>query len=446
MAKVNKTKTNKKENEYKKWKITVGILSGLAFLSTASCIAMGIACYIGHNKKPVQNITITYKTDNRITIETGSFEVKSNQKFRDFPKPVIKDTSIGYFVDGFETEDGKIVDDNTMFDKDTTIIVKSKYITDQNILKEKTLLVTANDAPSSVRLSTENRQRVKLYVYAPNPIGSLTPDEYSWFVLDYTNYYGISFPQGKTVYIYGSNPNGFSPANAHLQINGNASISGKILSLIDGGDTNTIKKLPDKAFQGLFQDSEGTLAVDNNFFPSNVELSDYCFRGMFKNCQSLTKLSEDTSLNYDVLTKGCCYEMFSGCKNLSSISKDFLPATNLSESCYHLMFKDCIMLNATINLPATTLQKYCYYSMFSGCTSLTSAPNLHSNNFAISCYANMFNGCSNLKVKEGGEENVFLDLSSVHEKPTNAFSNIFDGTGGSFVDNPELGKKYSWYL
>lgn len=48
-------------------------------------------------------------------------------------------------------------------------------------------------------------------------------------------------------------------------------------------------------------------------------------------------------------------------------------------------------------LPATTLSDKCYHQMFYGCSNLTTAPVLPATTLAGHCYTNMFRNCSNLK-------------------------------------------------
>lgn len=60
--------------------------------------------------------------------------------------------------------------------------------------------------------------------------------------------------------------------------------------------------------------------------------------------------------------------MFGNCKNLTG--PPALPATELAEECYHLMFTDCTSLNVAPTLPATVLRKSCYAGMFRNCSML----------------------------------------------------------------------------
>ena len=60
------------------------------------------------------------------------------------------------------------------------------------------------------------------------------------------------------------------------------------------------------------------------------------------------------------------------------------------------MFIDCISLITPPELPATELKENCYSVMFSGCSSLKTAPILAAKKFAFNCYDRMFYNCTSL--------------------------------------------------
>ncbi len=95
----------------------------------------------------------------------------------------------------------------------------------------------------------------------------------------------------------------------------NISVSGNIMSLLDGADFNEALELPEKS----------------------------AFAGLFYSC---TKLTDASSLK--------------------------LPATTLTDYCYDSMFRSCSNMTAAPTLPAQTLASYCYNALFSGCSKLTS--------------------------------------------------------------------------
>ena len=61
--------------------------------------------------------------------------------------------------------------------------------------------------------------------------------------------------------------------------------------------------------------------------------------------------------------------MFGGCVEL--VNAPELPATTLTESCYHSMFEDCTKLTTAPVLPASTLPMACYQRMFYNCVNLS---------------------------------------------------------------------------
>lgn len=91
------------------------------------------------------------------------------------------------------------------------------------------------------------------------------------------------------------------------------------------------------------------------------------------------------------------YHLFKGCSGLTNTVYLEMPATTLSNSCYHSMFIGCTSLITTPKLPARTLQMSCYENMFGGCTSLETPPVLGASILANDCYESMFNGCTSLK-------------------------------------------------
>ena len=135
----------------------------------------------------------------------------------------------------------------------------------------------------------------------------------------------------------------------------------------------------------------------------------------------------------------CYTEMFCDCTNL--VTAPELPATTLAGKCYQSMFEDCINLARTPELPATTLARDCYWSMFSGCTNLTTAPELPATTLEENCYLWMFRGCSKLKVNTSSGNKIFTCPSII---PSNAVTDMFEGTGGTFTGTPTAGNTYYW--
>lgn len=137
--------------------------------------------------------------------------------------------------------------------------------------------------------------------------------------------------------------------------------------------------------------------------------------------------------------------------NIQCLLDKYGRRNDVPQQCYSYLFGDgpfdySALVSAPV-LPATTLADHCYYYMFYNCTSLTSAPALPATTLASSCYKSMFQGCSNLKISDtqvpGGVK--FLDIPAGTSEPSNWNSYMFSGTGGTFSDDPEIGKAYYYY-
>ena len=170
-------------------------------------------------------------------------------------------------------------------------------------------------------------------------------------------------------------------------------------------------------------------------------LADYCYYGMFNGCTSLTQAP---ALPATTLASSCYMQMFSGCTSLTQAPD--LPATTLADYCYAFMFNGCTSLTQAPALPATTLAIGCYYGMFNGCTSLTQAPALPATTLASSCYYGMFNGCTSLKLSstKTGEytQEYRIPTTGTGTTASNALTNMFAVTGGTFTGTPEINTTY----
>ena len=98
--------------------------------------------------------------------------------------------------------------------------------------------------------------------------------------------------------------------------------------------------------------------------------------------------------------------MFNNCPNL--VNAPELPATDLANYCYELMFTHCTSLTkAPSILPAEKAKEAVYNAMFARCTSLEKAPliNLNTNlEYTWSMY-NLFTECKNLNYIKVGFTN-----------------------------------------
>ena len=179
--------------------------------------------------------------------------------------------------------------------------------------------------------------------YTPNLSYSIDDGE-TWNEMELNQ--PISIPSSTTIYLKGSNPNGWDIwdtlneewyQTGNILIEGGVSISGSIMGLIDYG-ANSDLQLLDRCFSSLFINSTGITSVAANFLPS-TKLGTICYNGLFNGCTSLTNAPE-------------------------------LPATTLQTACYASMFEKCTSLEVAPKLPATELAEFCYYHMFNGCESL----------------------------------------------------------------------------
>ena len=166
-----------------------------------------------------------------------------------------------------------------------------------------------------------------------------------------------------------------------------------------------------------------------------------CYRYIFSDCTSLTQAP---ALPATTLAEYCYYNMFQGCTAL--IQAPALPATTLANYCYQNMFLGCTSLIQAPYLPATTLKNECYRSMFLGCTALTQAPALSATTLANSCYRYMFYRCTSIKLSstQTGEYMVTyrIPMSGTGTTATDALTNMFTSTGGTFTGTPSINTTY----
>ena len=171
-------------------------------------------------------------------------------------------------------------------------------------------------------------------------------------------------------------------------------VYGNVMSLInDEGDFSKDKTISgDYALAGLFQDNAQLYNhPEKKLLLPATTLSEACYHGLFRGCYSLSKAPE---LPATTLAAGCYRQMFRYCTALTTAPE--LPATTLTQECYSDMFFNCPALTTAPALPATTLAEDCYYEMFEICTGLTTAPTLPATTLAENCYYNMFRKCTGL--------------------------------------------------
>ena len=173
----------------------------------------------------------------------------------------------------------------------------------------------------------------------------------------------------------------------------------------------------------------------------DTTLAENCYEYMFYGCESLTTAP---SLEATTLEKNCYTRMFSNCTSLTIAPE--LPADTLKQECYAYMFDGCTSLTTAPELPATTLAKSCYNSMFYGCTGLTTAPELPATTLERRCYYRMFYGCANIKLStaetEGYQLVYRIPTTGTGTTATDALTDMFTGTGGTFTGTPEINTTY----
>ena len=170
-------------------------------------------------------------------------------------------------------------------------------------------------------------------------------------------------------------------------------------------------------------------------------LAIYCYTYMFRGCTGLTQAP---ALPATTMTNYCYSSMFYGCTALTQAPA--LPATTMATCCYNWMFRGCTSLTQAPVLPATTMAESCYESMFQSCNSLTQVPALPATTLKRECYYKMFNGCTGLKLSstQTGEytQEYRIPSSGTGKTATNALSNMFTDTGGTFTGSPAINTTY----
>jgi hypothetical protein len=161
---------------------------------------------------------------------------------------------------------------------------------------------------------------------------------------------------------------------------------------------------------------------------------------MFLDCTSLATAPE---LPATTLAQYCYSHMFYGCTSLTTASE--LPAMTLARDCYSYMFYGCTSLATPPELPATTLAAACYMRMFCSCA-ITKIPGLPATTLAGNCYYCMFGGCTNIKLsttQTGDYQTAYrIPTSGTGVTATNALTDMFVVTGGTFTGTPSINTTY----
>ena len=257
--------------------------------------------------------------------------------------------------------------------------------------------------------------------------GEINPDvQYSldegktWSPL--TNRQEITLKEaGEKVYIKGYNPEGFNTEDSYVQFgaNRNVSVSGSVMSLIDGVGAVTEIPNPYCFYRLFYQNLHLTAAPEL----SATVLTEGCYRQMFAYCEELT---EAPVLPAVTMAERCYQDMFQHCMKLTKAPT--LPAEEMERECYYGMFRDCYSLAEAPALPATTLADSCYCAMFDGCSSLTKTPDLTATDMAVAAYMYMFTNCTSLT--------EVTSLPATHLE-RNCYTGMFSGCS-SLVEAPAL--------
>ena len=195
-------------------------------------------------------------------------------------------------------------------------------------------------------------------------------------------------------------------------------------------------------YQSMFENCPN-LTTAPSLPATTLDFASSCYGSMFDGCTGLTTAPE---LPATTLAESCYYYMFNGCTGLTTAPE--LPATTLdfASSCYGSMFSNCTGLTTVPSLPATTLAESCYDSMFSNCTGLTTVPSLPATTLAPYCYQSMFSGCINLKLSDTKTDSYTIPYcipsADYGESDQDSLTDMFAGTGGTFVDTPEINTTY----
>lgn len=162
------------------------------------------------------------------------------------------------------------------------------------------------------------------------------------------------------------------------------------------------------------------------------------------NIETLLDYATVEAGQHPVMAEECFAGLFMGCTSLTQAPA--LPAMTLTNNCYCYMFQDCTSLTQAPALPATTLALGCYDEMFYGCTSLTQAPALPAMTLTDICYFHMFDGCTSLKLSttqtDEYTQEYRIPSSGTGTTATDALTDMFTGTGGTFTGTPTINTTY----
>ena len=171
-------------------------------------------------------------------------------------------------------------------------------------------------------------------------------------------------------------------------------VEGNIMSLLYGDNFATATTLSAKyALGNLLRNNTKLVSAENLVLPAlNVTQSGYDL--LFANCTAL--LTSPKILPATSLSQSCYSGMFEGCTSL--ISAPEILATSAPRQAFYYMFQDC---NSLVNAPkidASTFDRYTCEGMFKGCTSLENIPEFASAlTISYESFKFMFQDCTSLE-------------------------------------------------
>ena len=251
-------------------------------------------------------------------------------------------------------------------------------------------------------------------------------------------------PAGKS-YLTFSSPNSFTLKVNDTTKHWNGTLeyfsSNRTWTVWDG--TTTLSAVTDDGEYVLYLRGTGNTVITgiNESYRWVLTGSDIACIG---NIENLLDYATVESGNHPTMADYCYFFMFQGCTSLTQAPA--LPAITLASECYDSMFYGCTSLTQAPALPATTLTNRCYNSMFQDCTGLTQASALPATTLTNRCYYYMFQGCTSLKLSSTQTDEYMqeyrIPVSGTGTSASDALTNMFTSTGGTFTGTPEINTTY----
>ncbi|MBR3406269.1 MAG: hypothetical protein IKG92_05160 [Bacteroidales bacterium] len=152
----------------------------------------------------------------------------------------------------------------------------------------------------------------------------------------------------------------------------------------------------EEAYYQMFKDCSA-LTTPPTTLPATT-LKDKCYYQMFQNCKALTSAPSFPGEKGTISGTQNCFQMFDECTSLKTANgKLFTADTQLTDECFHGLFRHCYALNNVPEdfLPSLHMAKWCYRGLFEG-AAFTEGPKLPATELVDECYRFLFNSCKNL--------------------------------------------------